>query len=309
MRFDRFDLNLLSAFDVLAETRSVTATAHRLNLSQPAISGALKRLRLFFDDELFINSGRKMFLTPKAEELVEPVRHALALVRSGITKPGGFDPTTTQRRFIIVASDYSFTILLARIITEAERLAPGISFEIIPPSNEAIDRIRRAEIDLFVTVEQFRVVGHPEMKLWSDDEVIISWKESGYDQIDENVFYDAGHAVVMFGSDRQASLSDVSYNELERERRVELLLPNFSSLPQAIIGTRRLAIMHRLYAQHFARIYPIQIHESWLPSSKVTEIVQWHKKREGDLGVIWLLDLVRQHLADLPEGAMPNDLQ
>jgi DNA-binding transcriptional LysR family regulator len=40
------DLNLLVAFDALVGERSVTRAAHRLGLSQPAMSNALRRLRL-----------------------------------------------------------------------------------------------------------------------------------------------------------------------------------------------------------------------------------------------------------------------
>ncbi len=303
MRFDRLDLNLLAAFDVLAETRSVSEAARRLNLSQPAVSGALNRLRDFFEDELLVPSGRQMLLTPKAEELAEPVRRALMLVRAEITRPGRFDAATTHRRFIVVASDYAYTILFAGLIAEAAHLAPGISFEILPPSSDAVDRLGRAEIDLFVTVEPYRIARHPGLALWRDDEVIISWAESGYRTMDEDVFFAAGHAVVLFGADRRPSLSDVYYGQIERERRIELLLPNFAALPQAVVGTRRLATMHRLYAEHFARHFPIQIHENWAPLPDIVEVAQWHEVRARDPGMIWLLDLVRSHVSRLPARA------
>ena len=69
MRFERLDLNLLVALDALIEDRNVSMAARRLYLSQPALTGALNRLRDFFGDDLLIPSGRQMMLTPKAEEL------------------------------------------------------------------------------------------------------------------------------------------------------------------------------------------------------------------------------------------------
>src|SRR5687767_5141559 len=107
MRFERLDLNLLVALDVLIEERSVSVAANRLFLSQPALSGALNRLREYFNDELLVQSGRQMILTPKAEELRAPVREALMFIRSRITTPSDFDPATAQRKFILVASDYA----------------------------------------------------------------------------------------------------------------------------------------------------------------------------------------------------------
>lgn len=74
MELQLFDLNLLVALDALLTERNVTRAGNRLNLSQSAMSGALARLRHYFDDELLVPVGRQMALTPVAEGLVEPVR-------------------------------------------------------------------------------------------------------------------------------------------------------------------------------------------------------------------------------------------
>jgi LysR family transcriptional regulator, nod-box dependent transcriptional activator len=304
MRFDRLDLNLLVALDVMLETKSVSEAARRLNLSQPAVTGALNRLREFFKDDLLVPSGRRMLLTPKADELTGPVRRALMLIRAEITRPGRFDPATARRRFVIAVSDYAYTILLASLIVEAARVAPGISFELIPPSTQAAERLERAELDLFVTVSPFAFHLHPQLQLWRDEEVVISWVEAGYaDRIDAETFYGAGHAVALFGPDRQPSLTDAHLTGLGRERKVELLLPNFSALPQAVVGTNRLATMHRLYAEHFAKLYPIRLHAAWQPLPEIVEVAQWHQVRDKDPGTQWLVSLLRQEIDRLPVHA------
>lgn len=304
MRFDRLDLNLLVALDALLDCRGVSDAARRLNLSQPAVTGALNRLRQFFEDELLVLSGRRMLLTPKAEALVRPVRRTLMMIRSEITQPGHFDPATARRRFNIAVSDYAYTILLADLIAKAAQLAPGISFELVPPSSQAAERLERAEIDLFITVAPFAMAHHPQLPLWRDEEVVISWTKAGYpERIDVDAFFEAGHAVALFGPDRQPSLTDVYLSQTERERHVELLLPNFSALPQAVVGTRRLATMHRLYAEHFAHLYPIRLHDAWQPFPEIIEIAQWHGVREKDPGLRWLVTLLQETLNDLPAHA------
>ncbi|MEI8633520.1 LysR family transcriptional regulator [Vibrio sp. PP-XX7] len=65
MRLEKLDLNLLVVLESLLETQSVSQTAQELNVSQPTISAALKRLRAYFDDELLIPAGRVMMPTPK----------------------------------------------------------------------------------------------------------------------------------------------------------------------------------------------------------------------------------------------------
>ena len=83
----RANLSLLIVFDVVAETRSVTAAAERLSLSQPGISHSLIKLRLMFDDPLFVRGRRGLTLTPRAESLVEPVRELLSKAKTIFAPP------------------------------------------------------------------------------------------------------------------------------------------------------------------------------------------------------------------------------
>jgi DNA-binding transcriptional LysR family regulator len=56
----RSDLNLLPALAVLLEERSISKAAARHNLSQPAMSRLLQRLRETFDDELLIRTVKRL---------------------------------------------------------------------------------------------------------------------------------------------------------------------------------------------------------------------------------------------------------
>lgn len=304
MRFDRFDLNLLVALDILLEEKSVSTAARRLNLSQPAVTGALNRLREFFADELLFQSGRRMLLTPKAEELIDPVRRALMQIRAEITRPGDFDPATSSRRFTIVASDYGFTTLLAKVLARVSREAPGISAEIMAPSARTGDMLDRAEIDLFITVSKVLVAEHPSEALFDDHFVVVCWQDAGYGVIDVETFYGAGHVVPLFGNDRQLAIADAFVEELGRPRRVDLLVPSFGAIPQSIVGTRRLALVHSLYAAHFAERYPLALHPSPLPIPPLTEVMQWHHIRDRDPGVVWLRSIMREE-AEILRGGEP----
>ena len=96
MRFNGLDLNLLLAFQILMEERSVTRAARRMNLSQPAMSAALDRLRNYFQDELLIAQGKQMFPTVHAESLIGPVRQFLADLDALLINTARFDPATTS---------------------------------------------------------------------------------------------------------------------------------------------------------------------------------------------------------------------
>lgn len=293
MRFDGLDLNLLVALEALIEERHVSAAARRIHLSQPAVTGALKRLREYFNDELLVQSGRRMFLTPKAEALAEPVHRALLQIRGEITRAGSFNPLTTTRHFVVSVSDYAYTILLADVVAKAASLAPSVTFEIVPPNEQVNERFERAEIDLLLTVDRFALPGHAFTELWRDEEVIISWQGANFDTIDADTFFACGHAVASFGLERRPSIADNHINQAGWKRRVEVQLPDFGALCQAVVGTKRLATMHRRYALHFAKLYPIKLHPTWEPFPEIVEGMQWHKVRNLDPGLQWLAGLIK----------------
>jgi LysR family nod box-dependent transcriptional activator len=306
MRFDNLDLNLLVVLDALVELKSVSATARKLHLSQPAISGALARLRIYFDDQLLITVGRHMVATPKAEALARSTRQALTLVRAEITCPGEFDPATAQRHFSVLASDYIHDILLADVMAEVASAAPGVTFDLVHPSGAMLERFLRAEIDLFFTIEQRRAPDHPQMLLIVDQEAVICAANSRHaNGVDATAFMEAGHAVTVFGDEQQLAEADAHLLREGVHRRVEVRAPGFSALPNVVIGTDRLAIMHRKHAERFARTLPIHVHPVPLETPAIHEIVQWHRTREQDEGVRWLLEVISRHAARIG-GPLPG---
>ncbi len=94
MQFSHFDLNLLRSLDALLAERNVTRASERLFVTQQAMSGALRRLREHFENELLVRVGRQMELTPLARSLALPVRDALLKVETAVNTQPSFDPRT-----------------------------------------------------------------------------------------------------------------------------------------------------------------------------------------------------------------------
>lgn len=97
MRFKNLDLNLLVALDLLLKERNISRAAEKLHITQSAMSNALARLRDYFGDELLVQVGRRMELTPRAELLREPVRDILVRIESSVTATPRFDPAESDR--------------------------------------------------------------------------------------------------------------------------------------------------------------------------------------------------------------------
>ena len=130
MRYRHLDLNLLLALDTLLAERSVTRAAAKLNVTQPAMSGSLARLRDYFEDALIVQVGRTMELTPLAEALVAPIRDIMTRIDAAISTDPQFEPATSKRRFSITASDYVVRVLLLDVMRQVHRVAPSVTFDI-----------------------------------------------------------------------------------------------------------------------------------------------------------------------------------
>jgi len=168
MKLHQLDLNLLLALDALMQERNVTRAAERLFISQPAMSHALNRLRRFFDDPLLVRTPQGMLPTPRALGLHAGVRQALLLVEQQLSSPEGFDPQTSQRRFVISTTDYVECVLIPPLIARLRQLAPGVHIEI----DILRDRLPEAElaegrIDLVLGFDEYmQVPPHLSRETW-----------------------------------------------------------------------------------------------------------------------------------------------
>jgi DNA-binding transcriptional LysR family regulator len=141
------DLNLLAVFDTLYELRSVTRTAERLNLTQSAVSHALRRLRETVDDPLFVRVGGALQPTLRAHAMATPVREGLGRLGEALT-PARFDPATSQRTFAIAASSYFCALLIPELVAMARPEAPGIRIRAVPIRPDLLNQIDDGLVDL-----------------------------------------------------------------------------------------------------------------------------------------------------------------
>jgi LysR family transcriptional regulator, nod-box dependent transcriptional activator len=310
MRFEGLDLNLLVAFNTLIETRSVTEAAQRIHLSQSGMTGALNRLRDYFQDDLLVVVGRKMMLTPKAELLVGPVRDTLRLIKITVTTPRDFIPATSERKFQLVASDYAYAVLIAGALRTAAQEAPNVSFDIAMPSHHAAARLESGELDLMITLDHYMTdltAAFPKRHLLEDEHVVVCCQNNEFcgDMISVEDYFGLRHVIVLFGPERNPAFSETVIEKLPWRRRVAARVPVFSDIPQTLIGTNLIATMYRRHAELLARTLPIKVLPMPFVLPTISEVALWHPLRERDGGLCWLLDHLGAAAASLPR--QPND--
>jgi DNA-binding transcriptional LysR family regulator len=291
MRFKGLDLNLLVAFDALLETRSVSRAAERLNLSQPAASAALARLRAYFGDDLLVAHGKRMHPTAWAEKLAPEVRAVLNGVDAMIASSSAFDPATSQRIFRLVASDYITVAVLAPLIGRLAHEAPQVRIEIVAPDALSEEMLDRGLVDMIVTPAEFIESDHPTELLFEEAHVVVGCAanpalKSG--RISTAAFLAAGHVGVAMGSTRALTFGDRQLEMMGVRRRMEVIAAAFTMIPWLLAGTQRLAVMHARLADAVQRHHAIA--QARLPFAfpAMREMMQVHKARTEDGGLVWL---------------------
>lgn len=142
----RVDLNLLVVFEVLMDTRSVTATAEKIGRTQSAVSHSLSRLREQLGDPLLVRVGGKMQPSPFAEAIIEDVRPILRSIRRVIAPRSLFDPATSDRVFRIAMP--TLTKVIAEVSSRVEADAPGVKIEWLPAHQDVYAALSEGLIDL-----------------------------------------------------------------------------------------------------------------------------------------------------------------
>lgn len=145
----RTDLNLLKSLQALAIERHVGRAAQRMNVTQPAMSHTLARLRRLFDDPLFVKQGREMMPTARMQALTPRLNTILAEIAS-LTAPVDFSPESATATIRIHAHDFIATGHLARILRHIRRQAPGLVFDIHSYSDRSYDMLDTGDADLIV---------------------------------------------------------------------------------------------------------------------------------------------------------------
>ena len=292
MRFGRLDLNLLVALDALLTEQSVSLAADRLCLSQSATSSALGRLRDYFGDELLVVKGRHMILTARAEELIEPVRAVLEQIRTTVSVAPPFDPATADRQVRIMASDYSTEVLLAPALALLESEAPAMRFEIQPMQDNPIEAIERGYIDLLLTIDYAIAAEHPSQILFEDDYVMVGAADNPAlaQPMTRELYLSLGHVTARFGKARVPAFEDWFMRRHKQQRRIEVVAPSFLSLPGLVLGTRRIATMHRRMAEQVVRQLPLTIREMPFAIPPIREAIQWNIADNNDKALRWVVE-------------------
>ncbi|MRV71781.1 LysR family transcriptional regulator [Duganella sp. FT92W] len=298
------DLNLLPVFDALIRVGNVSRAAEELAMSQSAVSHALKRLRLFFGDPLFMKTGGGMQPTPKALELRAPVLAVMGTVRGELLVREGFDAAVAHRTFSLCLTDMGELIFLPRLITRLRETAPGCTLRTLQvPMRQIPGVLESGEADLALGSLHAVPEGLFQQQLFTRSFVTIVNRRNRRigEQIPLDQFLEMEHIVVSLSGRREDGY-DAIIDQLAGQRRVYLTTPHFLTVPMIIEQNPDLiATVPRELATKFAGYKSVRMVETPVSVPPFAIRQHWHPRFHHDAANSWLRKLVKDVFDTLPE--------
>lgn len=147
---NNFDFNLLVILNALLENNSVNLAAKKLNVTAPAISKSLNKIRILFNDQILVRSGTKLIPTPKAISLKENIKELVNRIESIFNSNIVFEPTTTTISFTIASNNAILFILNTILFQKIQNEAPNVFIHLVNDSDYDDNFLRNHTIDLYI---------------------------------------------------------------------------------------------------------------------------------------------------------------
>lgn len=281
------DIDHLVVLDALLEERNVTRAARRLALTQPAVSGMLRRLRELFDDPLFTRTQRGVLPTPRALALAGPVKQILADVEA-LVSPLRFDPARTRSAFTIAATDYAQHVFLAPLMETLRQQAPGLRLAIVPlDSKNLSEQLARGALDFALTVPEWAPAELYARELFRERYMCAVRKDHPRlrRKLSLETFCAMDHVLVSPDGGGFRGATDAALRALGKTRNVVLSLPSFLIVPRMLQAADLIALVPErlVHDRGDVRLFapPIDI-------PGITMIAVWHERTPKSAAHVWL---------------------
>ncbi|HWL85301.1 MAG TPA: LysR family transcriptional regulator [Polyangiaceae bacterium] len=287
-------MNLLVVFAVLAEERSVSRSAARLSLSQPAVSRSLQRLRDTFHDDLLIRTAQGYEPTPKGQRLLSELSAILPRL-DRMLAGADFDPSEESATFRIAGTDNAAHVICPALCRNVLPHAKRVTFQFLAWHDGSLEDIEHGRLDLAFNADD----GHAPERLhrevlFQDEFACVVAKESRYrKRLTLHQYANGLHVGVGILGGRQ-TIPEQRLLALGYRRMCVLEVPYFSAAIRCVPGTELIATVPR-------RLIHAERHN---PSIKVLEpppeltgfryLMIWHPRIHTDAAHTWLRSTVRE---------------
>jgi len=293
MKDSDISLRHLKALSLLLEVRSLTKVAEILDVNQPTVSKMLARLRSHFGDPLFVRNGLLMQPTPRALELMEPLRGLLAISDDLKASTPTFNPSTSIREFKVLVGEVGMIHFVPPLMRDLEQSGGGLRLRAVPlDSRQVSAKLESGEADIALGAFPREVGKLRRQKLYIDPYVSVVRK--GHPRFDRlgrvEGFVRERHILVTASNTGHAAheqLEEALKARLAPEN-IQLRVPSFVSCAFVASQSEAIGTMPARLASYLVRDLPLAMFKPPLQLPRIEIAQVWHERLNRDAGHRWL---------------------
>ena len=317
MNINKIDLNLLIYLDVLLRECNVTRSASKLNITQPAMSNGLKRLRDLLNDPLLVRTSEGMKPTEKALRLQPIVRKVLLELEEALQPEADFNESTSTRVFRIMASDYAESTIIQPLLKKLSEIAPKIRLDIMTPSDVTFHDVEEGKIDMAINRFDDLPLSFHQKVIWSDKFVclthkdnphIADWSVDAYCK-NQHVWVSKTGFGVGLGIEpsdiKKLGWVDEKLEELGKQRNIKVFTRNYHVAMQLALKKQMMVTVPSRATLNYINEPNIQVLELPIELPEIKLDMIWSPLLHHDASHIWLRRLISEIADSAPECALP----
>jgi len=289
MNLGSIDLNLFVAFDVIYAERNLTRASEVLNITQPAVSNTLARLRMAFGDRLFVRTGNAMLPTPVAQSLIGPVRQALRQLRASVDQLKSFEPATSEKIFNVSLGDSAATTLMPAVVAGLRTIAPHVRVHCSQVDRREIaSELASGNLDFALDIPELEKPDLNGVEILKDRFVCVL--RQGHPMAKRAMTLDDYLSLqhVMVSSRRRGrGLVDLALARIGKQADAALRVMHFQSALHVVMGSdMAVAVPLSLAAR-----YEVVRKELPFDVPPLRTVLYWHRNADHDPANIWMRKL------------------
>jgi DNA-binding transcriptional LysR family regulator len=300
--FRRVDLNLLVAFDAIMEECQVGRVAGGVFLGQPAMSHTLARLRDMLGDPLFVRSGNRLEPTAYARTLVPRVRTWLEEADELLFAKPPFNPARAEATYRIALPEGLEALLIPPLMARLYDEMPLIKLRgRSPPTEELLSMLDNDEIDLAITGSGLL------LRDWHCQEPLF---DCGFDYLyNESQLTLPRPATLQQVAEQEQVVSGVrceATTVVDRffefkglARRARAAADSLTAIGGVLASAPLISIQPSLYSPLFRQNGSLTSEPLARDELKMSFVMIWHKRNDGDALHVFLREKVLQGLEHL----------
>lgn len=294
MNIKNCDLNLLLALNALLEEKNVTRAALRINLSQPATSRALARLRNMFQDPLLVKGTKGMVLTARANDLYQPLQHILSAITT-ILVPPSINPATMQGEVTIATRDYELAAILPKVIKRITVESPHLTLRIVPLMGDDLSALELHNVDFVLTATDSKARTLHRVTIYKESFVCLAAKDNPIVQKGMNLeaYTAAKHCLVTI-SGFGLGVVDTLLAEKNLKRHIVVRIPHFLAVGHIIANSNLLVTLPRRIGELSAQQAGMVLVNPPFKIPQFPIYAYWHTRNQNNPLHRWVRKVIQE---------------